>query len=89
ARASQTGGFNPSHHTAYFIACAYAQMGRAEEAVQFLKLASETGFPCYPLLISDSNLDPVRQDLRFKSYLEDKKIQFDSLNSILFPGGNP
>ena len=52
---------NPSHHAAYFAACAWARMGRAQEAVQWLREAAETGFPCYALFARDPNLDPIRR----------------------------
>ena len=44
---------NPSHHAAYFVACALARMGRAREAVEWLREAAATGFPCYALFARD------------------------------------
>ena len=40
---------NPSHHAAYFAGCALARMRSAAEAVQWLREAAATGFPCYSL----------------------------------------
>jgi tetratricopeptide (TPR) repeat protein len=75
---------NPSHHAAYFAACAWARMRRAEEAVQYLREAAETGFPCYPLFAHDANLDPIRQDPRFQAFLTDMQKRSDSLRKALF-----
>jgi adenylate cyclase len=77
---------NPSHHAAYFAASAWAQMGRAQEAVESLREAAETGFPCYPLFARDANLDPIRQDPRFQAFLADMQKQSDSLRKALFDG---
>jgi DNA-binding winged helix-turn-helix (wHTH) protein/tetratricopeptide (TPR) repeat protein len=75
---------NPSHHAAYFAASAWAQMGRAEQAVQSLREAAETGFPCYSLFARDTNLDPIRQDPYFQAFLADMHKQSDSLRKALF-----
>jgi hypothetical protein len=77
---------NPSHHAAYFAGSAWARMGRAEEAVQSLREAAETGFPCYPLFARDPSLDRIRQDPRFQAFLADMRKQFDSLRKTLFSG---
>ena len=75
---------NPSHHAAYFAAIAWARMGRAGEAVESLREAAETGFPCYPLFAGDDNLDRIRQDPRFQAFLGDMQKQSDSLRKALF-----
>ena len=77
---------NPSHHAAYFAASGWAQMGRAEEAVQSLREAAETGFPCYALFARDPNLDPIRKDPRFQGFLADMQKQSASLRKALFSG---
>lgn len=74
---------NPSHHAAYFAAAAWARMGRAEEAVQWMREAAETGFPCYPLFARDPNLDPIRQDARFQAFLADVEKHSASLRKAL------
>ncbi len=78
---------NPSHHAAYFAASAWAQMRNAPEAIQWLREAAETGFPCYPLFASDANLDPIRQDPGFQALLEDMQKHSASLRKALFPDG--
>ncbi len=75
---------NPAHHAAYFAACAWARMQRAQEAVQYLREAAETGFPCYYLFAHDPNLDPIRQDPRFQAFLADMQKRSESLRKALF-----
>jgi len=77
---------NPSHHAAYFAASAWARMGRADEAVQSLREAAETGFPCYPLFARDPTLDPIRQHPHFQAFLADMEKQSESLRKALFDG---
>ena len=77
---------NPSHHAAYFAASAWARMGRADEAVQSLREAAETGFPCYPLFARDPTLDPIRQHPHFQAFLADMEKQSESLRTALFDG---
>jgi tetratricopeptide (TPR) repeat protein len=75
---------NPSHHAAYFAASAWARMRRAEEAVQYLREAAETGFPCYWLFAHDPNLDPIREDPHFQAFLADMQKRSESLRKALF-----
>jgi DNA-binding winged helix-turn-helix (wHTH) protein/Tfp pilus assembly protein PilF len=77
---------NPSHHAAYFAASAWARMGRAQEAVQSLREAADTGFPCYPLFAHDPNLDRIRDNPHFQAWLADMQKRFDSLRKALFAG---
>ena len=58
---------NPAddHHVRYRIATTYAQLGKAGEAVRWLRQSAETGFPCYPWFTRDTLLDPVRLDPLF------------------------
>jgi len=76
-------GFGHFHHTAYHIACAYALMNRPEPAIKWLETAADTGFPCYPLFEKDQNLNNLRQDARFKTFLEKQKQQFERYKSAL------
>ncbi len=67
---------NQAHHTAYFVASAWAQMGRAQEAVQSLREAADTGFPCYTLFARDENLNRIRQDPRFQAFIAEMQKQY-------------
>jgi TolB-like protein/DNA-binding winged helix-turn-helix (wHTH) protein/lipopolysaccharide biosynthesis regulator YciM len=64
-------GFGHFHHTAFHIACAYALMNRPDLTIEWLKRASDGGFPCYPLFLNDSSLDGVRADPRFQSMIDE------------------
>jgi hypothetical protein len=62
-------------------------MRRAQEAVQYLREAAETGFPCYALFARDPNLDPIRQDPHFQAFLEEMQKHSVSLRKALFADG--
>ncbi len=76
-------GFGHFHHTAYFIACAYACMNKREMAIKWLEAAAEDGFPCYPMFERDTNLDNLRQDARFIALLAKLKQQWEYYRTIL------
>jgi serine/threonine protein kinase/tetratricopeptide (TPR) repeat protein len=76
-------GFGHFHHSAYHIACAYALMHKPEQAIKWLVEAAEDGFPCYPLFERDPNLDNLRQDPRFITFLSKLKQKWESYRTIL------
>ena len=76
-------GYGHFHHTAYHIACAYALMRRPEQAIKWLQAAADDGFPCYPLFERDSNLDSLREDARFTSFMTKLKQQSDRYRSLV------
>jgi TolB-like protein/tetratricopeptide (TPR) repeat protein len=76
---------NPAHHAAYFAASASARMGRAKEAVDWLREAAETGFPCYPLFARDPNLDSIRSDPIFQGFMADLQKRSAVLRKAMFP----
>ena len=49
------------HHVAYSVGVAYAQLGERDRAVQWLRTAADTGFPCLPWFERDPLLDPARR----------------------------
>jgi tetratricopeptide (TPR) repeat protein len=75
---------NPSHHAAYFAAAALARMRRADEAVGWLQEAAATGFPCYALFEIDPNLDPIRSDTRFRTFMAEAQRTSLALKGALF-----
>jgi hypothetical protein len=78
ARAVQVGeGFGHFHHTAHYIASAYALLRQPGPAVEWLRRAADDGFPCYPLFEKDPNLDNLRQDLGFMALMADLKAQWE------------
>jgi eukaryotic-like serine/threonine-protein kinase len=58
------------HHVAYGLGAAYAQLGKMQEAREWLARAVETGFPCYPWYQRDPLLEPVRQDPEGRRFME-------------------
>ena len=83
-RAEKTGkGFGHFHHTAYNIACAYALMNKREQAIKWLEVAAEEGFPCYPLFETDSNLNNLRHDPNFVTFMTKMRQQWEYYKTIL------
>jgi len=70
-------GYQHFHHVAYAIASAYALLHKREEALHYLQMAAEDGFPCYPLFEHDSNLDHLRNDPGFLNFLTEQKKQWE------------
>src|SRR6266404_2332607 len=70
-------GYQHFHHVAYAVASSYALLDKHEQALRYLRMASEDGFPCYPLFENDSNLNKLRMDARFLSFMEEQKKQWE------------
>jgi len=70
-------GYQHFHHIAYAVASAYALLNRREQALRYLRLTADDGFPCYPLFEHDSNLDHLRNDPGFLSFLAEQKKQWE------------
>ena len=49
-------------------------------------MAAEDGFPCYPLFERDTNLDNLRQDARFVTFLAKQRQQWEYYKTILVTG---
>jgi serine/threonine protein kinase/Tfp pilus assembly protein PilF len=76
-------GFGHFHHTAYYIACAYALMNNPEQAIKWLEVAAGDGLPCYPLFETDPNLNNLRKDARFVTFLAKQRQQWEYYRTIL------
>jgi hypothetical protein len=76
-------GYQHFHHSAYFIASAYALMSQPEPALRFVRKAAEEGFPCYPMFDRDPNFSRLRSDLRFLQFMADLKKQWVYLGKKL------
>ena len=77
------GGYAHFHHTSYNIASAYALMNQPEPALKWLQVTAEEGFPCYPLFEGDANLDNLRKDARFISFMAKLKQQWEHYAATL------
>jgi tetratricopeptide (TPR) repeat protein len=76
-------GYAHFHHTSYNIASAYALMKQPEPAMKWLQVTAEEGFPNYPLFEGDANLDNLRKDPRFISFMANQKQQWERFNDTL------
>ena len=65
------------HHVAYSMAAAYAQLGQLEKARGWLRRSFETGFACYPWLMRDPLLAPLRRDQGSRSLFEEFKASWE------------
>jgi len=57
----------------------------AEYSSVWLREAAATGFPCYSLFARDSNLDRIRSEPQFQSFMTEMEKQSTSLHAALFP----
>jgi len=62
-------GYRP-RTSMYDLACAHALSGHATEALAWLDKALEIGFDNWSLLRSDSDIDSLRADPRFRRLLD-------------------
>ncbi len=76
-------GYAHFHHTSYNIASAYALMNQPDSAVKWLQVTADEGFPCYPLFRGDANLDNLRKDPLFVSFLAQQKQQWEHFSATL------
>jgi tetratricopeptide (TPR) repeat protein len=58
--------FGHYHHAQYDVACAYAQLGVADQAIAWLTAAAKHGFPCAAFFERDRLLDPLRSEPEFQ-----------------------
>jgi TolB-like protein len=65
-----------SHHAAYSLGAAYAQLGEFAEARRWLADAARRGFPCYPWYARDPLLDPLRSDPQFRRFMMDLRASW-------------
>ena len=76
-------GFGHFHHTAYNIASSYAALNRPREAVKWLEAAADDGFPCYSYFAIDPNLDEVRSNAKFITFMSTLQEQSERLRQVV------
>jgi serine/threonine protein kinase len=76
-------GYAHFHHTSYNIASAYALMNEPEEAMKWLQVTADEGFPNYPLFEGDAQLDNLRKDPRFIAFMAQQKQQWEHFSVTL------
>lgn len=72
-----------SHHATYLVASAYARLGNPGESVRWLRFTASNGFPCYPLMARDSNLDSLRSYPPFVQFLGELKTRWEGYRARL------
>jgi TolB-like protein/DNA-binding winged helix-turn-helix (wHTH) protein/Flp pilus assembly protein TadD len=76
-------GFVHFHHTAYNIASAYALLGQAGPASRWLRVAAETGWPCYPYFANDPNLERIRGHASYLAFIRELKQEWERYRATL------
>ena len=76
-------GYAHFHHTSYNIASAYALMNEPEQAMKWLQVTADEGFPNYPLFASDAQLDNLKKDPRFTAFMTQQKQQWERFSATL------
>jgi DNA-binding winged helix-turn-helix (wHTH) protein/tetratricopeptide (TPR) repeat protein len=64
------------HHVAYGFGAAYAQLGDTNDAIGWLRIAADTGFPCLPFFERDPLLEPLRRRPEYAdlvAYVRDRR----------------
>jgi tetratricopeptide (TPR) repeat protein/predicted Ser/Thr protein kinase len=75
--------FGHFHHTTYNIASAYALMNKPNEAMKWLQYTADDGFPCYPLFENDPNLNSLRKNEHFITFMRKFKQHWEHYKATL------
>jgi serine/threonine protein kinase/tetratricopeptide (TPR) repeat protein len=67
--AENPGKLSHLHHAQIHIGATLAQLGRPEEALRWLTMAANQGYPSYTRFSNDRNLDPLRGQGEFEALL--------------------
>jgi eukaryotic-like serine/threonine-protein kinase len=60
----------PDGEGVFYMARCYAYLGEKDRALETLERAEELGFFCFPFFASDSWLDPLRAESRFRALMQ-------------------
>ena len=71
------------HHVTYSIARIYALGGKPKDAAHWLKETIDGGFPCYPLMASDTFLDPIRNAPEIQALLVRLRSQSEDFRAAV------
>jgi hypothetical protein len=58
-------------------------LNNPDEALKWLQLTADDGFPCYPLFEKDANLSNLRKEERFQAFMLELRKQWERYKSIL------
>jgi hypothetical protein len=76
-------GYAHLYHTSYNIASAYALMKEPEQAVKWLQVTADEGFPNYPLFEGDTQLDNLKSYPQFMAFMAQQKQQWQYFSATL------
>jgi TolB-like protein len=71
------------HYAEYDIGSAYALMNQPHHALEWFRRAAADGVPCYPRFAHDPNLNGIRDDPEFRSFLDGLRRQWEEFNAAL------
>jgi tetratricopeptide (TPR) repeat protein len=71
----------------YNMACAYAQLGQTEQAVEALQSAFENGFDNYGTVKQDPDLDPVKGTSSYEALMDKYDSKTKGFNPFGLFGG--
>jgi TolB-like protein/tRNA A-37 threonylcarbamoyl transferase component Bud32/tetratricopeptide (TPR) repeat protein len=80
---AQAAATRESHHATYVAAAAYARLGNRDEALRWLRFSAADGFPCYPLMARDRNLDALRSYAPFMQFMEESRTRYEGYRARL------
>lgn len=66
------------HHLTHTMARIYALGGKSEEAVKWLRVTVDKGFPDYPLFLRDPYLDGIRQHAVFVQFMAEMRSRWEN-----------
>jgi len=58
-------------------------MNKPEDAIKWLQAAADDGFPCYPWFEKDANLDSLRKQEHFITFMAKLKQQWEHYQATL------
>ncbi len=71
------------HHAAFIIAAAYAEMGKKQEAVTWLRRVSETGMPNFPLFRDNPSIRKLQGYPEYEEFMAQFKLRWEQLAASL------
>jgi Flp pilus assembly protein TadD len=74
-------GLLSHHHVTYDVACIYAIAGDAKNAVKWLRVTADLGFPSYPMMQREQFFAKIRTDPEFVSFIADIEKRFIGFRS--------
>jgi tetratricopeptide (TPR) repeat protein len=74
--------FGHYHHAQYDVACALAQLGDRQAALDWLTEASGNGYPCHAFFEIDPLMAPLRSERRFVDLMARLRIECDGYRAL-------